>query len=129
MLCSSFFISNAGCISRRTSEQAFAAARKLGYPCMVRPSYVLGGRAMEIVYSDAQLNTYLTETTIASDETPVLVDKFLAGAIELDVDALCDTTGHVTICGASCDCVLHTSLSAPQTIFNFVVHNDMTGCK
>lgn len=66
---------------------------------MVRPSYVLGGRAMEIVYSDAQLERYLTDAVTASDDKPVLVDKYLAGAIELDVDALCDNAGNVTICG------------------------------
>lgn len=85
--------------SARSKEQAFAAAHKLGYPCMVRPSYVLGGRAMEIVYSDEQLERYLTQAVVASDDKPVLVDKYLAGATELDVDALCDMDGNVTICG------------------------------
>ena len=82
-----------------SKEEAFDAAHKLGYPCMVRPSYVLGGRAMEIVYSDAQLSRYLTDAVTASDDKPVLVDKYLAGATELDVDALCDREGNVTICG------------------------------
>lgn len=66
---------------------------------MVRPSYVLGGRAMEIVYSDEQLARYLTDAVTASEDKPVLVDKYLAGATELDVDALCDHEGNVTICG------------------------------
>jgi carbamoyl-phosphate synthase large subunit len=66
---------------------------------MVRPSYVLGGRAMEIVYSDAQLERYLTDAVTASEDKPVLVDKYLAGATELDVDALCDVDGNVVICG------------------------------
>jgi carbamoyl-phosphate synthase large subunit len=84
---------------RRSRDEAFKFARELGYPCMVRPSYVLGGRAMEIVYSDAQLEHYLTHAVVASDDKPVLVDKYLAGATELDVDALCDKDGNVVICG------------------------------
>lgn len=75
------------------------AAEKLGFPCMVRPSYVLGGRAMEIVYDNAQLERYLTQAVTASPDHPVLVDKYLAGATELDVDALCDKDGNVVICG------------------------------
>ena len=83
----------------RSYEEAFKAAQNLGYPCMVRPSYVLGGRAMEIVYNDEQLDRYLTHAVVASEDKPVLVDKYLAGATELDVDALCDKDGNVVICG------------------------------
>lgn len=68
-----------GCACR-SSEEAVAAAERLGFPVMVRPSYVLGGRAMEIVYSNEQLDQYLTTAVKASPDHPVLVDKYLAGA-------------------------------------------------
>ena len=71
-------------------EEAVTIARRIGYPVLVRPSYVLGGRAMEIVYSEEDLRHYMTYAVEASYEHPVLVDKFLQDAIEIDVDALCD---------------------------------------
>ncbi|HDD53160.1 MAG TPA: carbamoyl-phosphate synthase large subunit [Thermosulfidibacter takaii] len=71
-------------------EEAVAIAKKIGYPVLVRPSYVLGGRAMEIVYSEEDLRHYMTYAVEASYEHPVLVDKFLQDAVEIDVDALCD---------------------------------------
>ena len=74
----------------RTPAQAFEIARRIGYPVIVRPSYVLGGRAMEIVYDDDSLDRYMTEAVQASPEHPVLVDKFLEDAIEVDVDAISD---------------------------------------
>ncbi len=74
----------------RSPEEAFAIARRIGYPVMVRPSYVLGGRAMEVVYDDADLRTYLTEAVHASNERPVLVDRFLRDAAEVDVDVVSD---------------------------------------
>jgi carbamoyl-phosphate synthase large subunit len=73
--------------------EAVEAARRLGYPVLVRPSFVLGGRAMQIVYSDAELNHYMRFAVEASPERPVLVDKFLEDAIEVDVDCIADT-GH-----------------------------------
>jgi carbamoyl-phosphate synthase large subunit len=74
-----------------TSEkQALAVARKVGYPLVVRPSYVLGGRAMEIVYDDADLLRYMREAVKVSNDSPVLLDRFLNDAIEVDVDALAD---------------------------------------
>ena len=74
----------------RSAEEAFAVARRIGYPVMVRPSYVLGGRAMEVVYDDADLRGYLTEAVQASNERPVLVDRFLKDAAEIDVDVVSD---------------------------------------
>ncbi len=75
-----------------TKEQAVAVATKLGYPVLVRPSFVLGGRAMRIVYDENELNTYMDEAVSVSNDAPVLVDRFLDQAIELDVDAICDGT-------------------------------------
>ncbi len=74
----------------RSAEQAFAVAHRIGYPVMVRPSYVLGGRAMEVVYDDADLESYLREAVQASHERPVLVDRFLKDAAEIDVDVVSD---------------------------------------
>ncbi|MGA2174324.1 MAG: carbamoyl-phosphate synthase large subunit [Verrucomicrobiota bacterium] len=73
--------------------EALEAARGLGYPVLVRPSFVLGGRAMQIVYSDAELNHYMRVAVEASPERPVLVDKFLEDATEVDVDCIADV-GH-----------------------------------
>jgi len=74
----------------RTIEEARVVARRIGYPVVVRPSYVLGGRAMEIVYDDDELETFVRTAAEASREHPVLIDRFLEGAIEVDVDAVCD---------------------------------------
>ena len=73
-------------------EQARRIAAEIGYPVLVRPSYVLGGRGMEIVYDEQTLEGYITRATELSPEHPVLVDRFLEDAIEIDVDALCDGT-------------------------------------
>lgn len=73
-----------------TSEQAFEIANRVGYPVVIRPSYVLGGRAMEIVRSDAELRRYISEAVVVSGDSPVLIDSYLSGAVEVDVDALCD---------------------------------------
>jgi len=74
----------------RSFEEAEKVAERIGYPVVVRPSYVLGGRAMEIVYTLDQLSNYMKYAVEASPEHPILVDKFLEDAIEVDVDALCD---------------------------------------
>ncbi|MEM7543419.1 MAG: carbamoyl-phosphate synthase large subunit [Pseudomonadota bacterium] len=74
----------------RSSEAAKENAEKIGYPLVVRPSYVLGGRAMEIVYNSRQLARYMDEAVAVSEESPVLLDKFLNHAIEVDVDAVSD---------------------------------------
>jgi len=74
----------------RTEEQALRLARDVGYPLVVRPSYVLGGRAMEVVYAEEDLKTYMTDAVRVSNDSPVLLDRFLDQAIEVDVDAVCD---------------------------------------
>ncbi|MFA4827915.1 MAG: carbamoyl-phosphate synthase large subunit [Thermodesulfovibrionales bacterium] len=71
-------------------EEAAAVAKKIGYPVMVRPSYVLGGRAMELVYDESSLLDYMKRAVKASPEHPVLIDKYLDGAVEVDVDAISD---------------------------------------
>ena len=80
-------------------EEAREVAGKIGYPLVVRPSYVLGGRAMAIVYDAGALDRYMTDAVDASPEHPVLIDKFLEDAFELDVDAVADATGAVIIGG------------------------------
>ncbi|MFA5976021.1 MAG: carbamoyl-phosphate synthase large subunit [Elusimicrobiota bacterium] len=74
----------------RSFEEARACATHIGYPVMVRPSYVLGGRAMEVVYDESMLADYIERATRVSPEHPILIDKFLDNATELDVDVLCD---------------------------------------
>lgn len=74
----------------RSVEEAKEVARKIGYPVLVRPSYVLGGRAMEIIYDEKDLVKYVTEALEVSEERPVLIDKFLEDAIEAEIDAVCD---------------------------------------
>lgn len=74
----------------RSNEEAVAVAQDIGYPLVIRPSYVLGGRAMEIVYDDAALDRYMREAVVVSGDSPVLLDTYLQDAIEVDVDALSD---------------------------------------
>ncbi|MBL4915918.1 carbamoyl-phosphate synthase large subunit [Szabonella alba] len=76
----------------RSRDEAFAVAAEVGYPLVIRPSFVLGGRAMEIIRDDAQLERYIREAVQVSGKNPVLLDSYLSGAIEVDVDALSD--GH-----------------------------------
>jgi carbamoyl-phosphate synthase large subunit len=73
-----------------SQEQAIAIAEKIGFPLVIRPSYVLGGRAMEIVRDMDHLNRYIREAVVVSGDSPVLLDSYLSGAVEVDVDALCD---------------------------------------
>ena len=74
----------------REIEQAIRLADEIGYPLVVRPSYVLGGRAMEIVYNEADLRAYMDQAVAVSNQSPVLLDRFLSDAVEVDVDAVCD---------------------------------------
>jgi carbamoyl-phosphate synthase large subunit len=83
----------------RSYRDALKVAQRVTYPVVVRPSYVLGGRAMEIVYSDAELERYMTYAVQIEPDHPILIDKFLENAIEVDVDAIADATGDVTIGG------------------------------
>jgi carbamoyl-phosphate synthase large subunit len=83
----------------RSYEESLKIANRISYPVVVRPSYVLGGRAMEIVYSDADLEHYMTYAVEVEPDHPILIDKFLENAIEVDVDALCDHSGKVVIGG------------------------------
>lgn len=83
----------------RSYEESAVVSSRIGYPVVVRPSYVLGGRAMEIVYSDEELERYMTYAVQVEPDHPILIDKFLQNAIEVDVDALCDATGKVVIGG------------------------------
>ena len=83
----------------RSYEESLRIANRISYPVVVRPSYVLGGRAMQIVYSDADLKHYMTYAVQVEPDHPILIDKFLENATEVDVDALCDRSGKVVIGG------------------------------
>ncbi len=105
-LCSSLGIPQPPGGTAVTADEAAAVAARIGYPVLVRPSYVLGGRAMEIVYDDGRLREAVAAMVSAlrreggvSAERPILVDRFLEDAIEVDVDAVRDATGEVVICG------------------------------
>lgn len=74
----------------RSQEEAIAVANRIGYPLVVRPSYVLGGRGMEVIYQEDDLKQYLEKAVAVSNDSPVLLDKFLNDAIEVDIDAVCD---------------------------------------
>lgn len=112
----------------RSYTEALEVARSIHYPVVVRPSYVLGGRAMEIVYSDAELERYMNEAVQVEPDHPILIDKFLENAIEVDVDAVADQTGQVVIGGimehieqagihsGDSACALPTSSLSPQLL-------------
>ncbi len=83
----------------RTKQEAINVAQSIGFPVVVRPSYVLGGRAMEVVFDKHELVKYMEEAVNVEPDRPVLIDQYLENAIEVDVDALCDSDGHVVIGG------------------------------
>ena len=83
----------------RNQEEALLVANNIGFPLVVRPSYVLGGRAMEIVKDKDELSLYISEAVSVSPDHPILLDQYLSNAIEIDVDALCDSSGSVVIAG------------------------------
>ncbi len=83
----------------RSADQARTIVARIGYPVVIRPSYVLGGRAMEIVRDDTQFERYITEAVVVSGDTPVLIDTYLTNAIEVDVDCLCDADGNAVVAG------------------------------
>ena len=83
----------------RNDQEALLLAREIGYPLVVRPSYVLGGRAMEIVYGESDLVRYVRDAVKVSNDSPVLLDRFLDNAVEVDVDIIADAEGNVLIGG------------------------------
>ncbi|MDI1253347.1 carbamoyl-phosphate synthase large subunit [Thermomonas sp.] len=83
----------------RSEDEALLHAREIGYPLVVRPSYVLGGRAMEVVHAEADLARYMREAVKVSHDSPVLLDRFLDNAVEVDVDVIADSTGNVLVGG------------------------------
>jgi len=83
----------------RSTTEAVKCAEEIGYPVVVRPSYVLGGRAMEIVHQQSELERYMREAVKVSNDSPVLLDRYLSDAIEVDVDCICDKDGNVLIGG------------------------------
>ena len=112
-----------------SAEQAIAIAQKVSYPVVVRPSFVLGGRAMEIVYDDEMIQHYMEHAVKASPEHPILIDKFLEDAIEVDVDAICD--GERVVIGAIMEHIeeagIHSGDSAcvtpPHTLSDNLIRN------
>ncbi len=115
----------------RSEKEAIALANKIGYPLVVRPSYVLGGRAMEIVYQEQDLRHYLTHAVDVSNDSPVLLDRFLNDAIEVDIDAVCD--GHNVLIGAIMEHIeqagIHSGDSActlPPFSLSSVVQHDLS---
>ena len=102
-------------------EEALAVAHEIGYPVLVRPSYVLGGRAMEIIYDDDTLRRYIEEAVDASPERPILVDRFLEGAVEVDVDAICD--GEACVIGGIMEHIEECGIHSGDSSCTLPVHS------
>ena len=96
-----------------STEEAEAVATKIGFPVVIRPSYVLGGRAMEIVHDTTSLRRYMQQAIITSDINPILIDRFLSSAIEVDVDCLSDNQS--TYIAGVMEPVSYTHLRAHET--------------
>jgi carbamoyl-phosphate synthase large subunit len=92
----------------RGLDQAVAGAAKVGYPVLIRPSYVLGGRAMEVIPNEEELRRYVTQALQASERHPLLIDRYLQGAIEVDVDAISD--GEIVVVGGTMEHVEHAGI-------------------
>ena len=113
--------------SATSKEEALKKARRIGYPILVRPSYVLGGRSMRIIYNEASLRDFIREAQKTSQRHPILIDKFLEGAVEVDVDAISD--GKLTVIGGIMEHIeeagVHSGDSAsvlpPHTIDDTVI--------
>ncbi len=125
--------------SATNAEGACAVAREIGFPVLLRPSYVLGGRAMVIAYDDDMVRRYMQEAVLFSQDRPVLIDRFLEDATEVDVDALCDNSGAVLIAGimehieeagvhsGDSSCVLPSTSLAPDVIATIRSHTERLG--
>jgi carbamoyl-phosphate synthase large subunit len=112
----------------RSAEEAIGGAARIGYPVLIRPSYVLGGRAMEIIADEAHLRSYLGQALQASEERPLLLDRYLDGAIEVDVDAIAD--GERVVIGGIMEHVEHAGIHSgdsacalpPRTLSERIQH-------
>ena len=105
----------------RSLEEAILEAEKIGYPLVVRPSYVLGGRAMEIVYKEEELRRYMTTAVKVSHDAPVLLDHFLNAAIEVDIDAVCD--GKQVVIGAIMQHIEQAGVHSGDSACSFPPYN------
>ena len=105
----------------RNPEQAIALAAEIGYPLVVRPSYVLGGRAMEIVREESDLTRYMTEAVSVSNDSPVLLDRFLNDAVEVDVDAICD--GEDVLIGGVMEHIEEAGIHSGDSACSLPPHN------
>lgn len=109
-------------------EQAVEKAKEIGYPLVVRPSYVLGGRAMEIVYDEQDLRRYFQTAVSVSNDAPVLLDRFLDDAIEVDVDAICD--GEMVLIGGIMEHIEQAGVHPATCLFPAGLHPEQrdSGC-
>ncbi len=116
----------------RGLDDAIAGASKVGYPVLIRPSYVLGGRAMEVIPNEEELRRYVTQALQASERHPLLIDRYLQGAIEVDVDAISD--GEIVVVGGIMEHVEHAGIHSgdsacalPPTTLSTALQQELTG--